>query len=224
MVRISIFFSFPGESIMAVHLRSLSFQPSLYPPLCQQDFIDRYGDNTQYELIDGELVDLEPTGRHEEVAGFMGRKLNVAIDQQNLPYIIPFRCLVKMLGTETAFRPDLIILDQTKLAQEPLWQREPIVCRGESICLIVEVVSSNWQNDYARKVEDYALLGVPEYWIVDYQGLGGRDYIGFPKQPTVTICQLENDRYSKTLFTGNDRFQSLTFPTLQITMNQIVNI
>jgi Uma2 family endonuclease len=40
----------------------------------------------------------------------------------------------------------------------------------------VEVVSTNWQNDYARKSEDYALLGITEYWIVDYLGLGGRDY------------------------------------------------
>jgi Uma2 family endonuclease len=39
-------------------------------------------------------------------------------------------------------------------------------------------------------VEDYALLGVPEYWIVDCLGIGGREYIGKPKQPTVTICTL----------------------------------
>ncbi|MEN9229311.1 MAG: hypothetical protein Q6L68_00270 [Thermostichus sp. DG02_5_bins_236] len=59
------------------------------------DFVERYGDNARYEqLIDGELTDLEPTGAHEEVAGFIGRKINVAIDQQNAPYVIPFRCLV----------------------------------------------------------------------------------------------------------------------------------
>ncbi|HIK46845.1 MAG TPA: Uma2 family endonuclease [Leptolyngbyaceae cyanobacterium M65_K2018_010] len=199
----------------------VQLQPQI---LTVRDFIDRYGDNPQYELIDGELFDLEPTGIHEQVAGFVGRKLNVAIDQQNLPYLIPYRCLIKLLGTETAFRPDVIVLDQTQLAQEPLWQEEPVICRGPSLKLIVEVVSTNWQNDYARKTEDYALLGVPEYWIVDYLGLGGRDYIGTPKQPTVTLCVLEGDRYIKQVLQGGDQLVSPTFPSLHLTAEEIFAI
>ncbi len=58
---------------------------------------------------------------------------------------------------------------------------------GSSIRLVVEVVSTNWQNNYARKVVDYALLGTAEYWIVDYLGINGT-YVGKPKQPTLTIC------------------------------------
>ncbi|ASC69931.1 hypothetical protein XM38_008610 [Halomicronema hongdechloris C2206] len=52
-------------------------------------FIYRYGDASQYELIDGECIGLELTGIHEQVAGFIGRKLNVAIDQQDHPYSNP---------------------------------------------------------------------------------------------------------------------------------------
>ncbi len=196
----------------------VQLQPQL---LTARDFIDRYGDNSQYELIDGELVDLEPTGIHEQVAGFVGRKLNVAIDQQNAPYVIPYRCLIKLLSTETAFRPDVIVLDQTQLDQEPLWQQEPVICRGASIKLVVEVVSTNWQNDYARKTEDYALLGVPEYWIVDYLGLGGRDYTGTPKQPTLTLCVLEGDRYQKQVLHGSDRLRSTILSNLNLTADQI---
>jgi Uma2 family endonuclease len=33
------------------------------------EFLDRYGDNPNFELIDGELRDMEPTGLHELVAG-----------------------------------------------------------------------------------------------------------------------------------------------------------
>jgi hypothetical protein len=33
------------------------------------EFIDRYGDNPYYELIDGELRDVEPTVHHEAVTG-----------------------------------------------------------------------------------------------------------------------------------------------------------
>lgn len=186
------------------------------------EFIAQYGEQEQYELIDGELIDVEPTGLHEQVIGFVARKLNVEIDRLNLPYLIPHRCLIRV-SNSTGFRPDLIVLDQTQLSYEPLWQYQPVITSSAAIKLIVEVVSTNWQNDYARKVEDYALLGVPEYWIVDYQGFGGREYIGKPKLPTTTICQLVEDVYEKCLFRQNDFLASLTFPELQLPAEAIVS-
>ncbi|MEH2221773.1 Uma2 family endonuclease [Nostoc sp.] len=189
--------------------------------LTVDEFISHYGECDRYELIDGELIEMEPTGPHEQVSALIGRKLNVEIDRQDLSYFIPHRCLIKLLGTETAFRPDVIVLDQTQLINEPLWQQQPVITSGNSIKLIAEVVSTNWQNDYARKAEDYALLGIPEYWIVDYLGIGGREYIGKPKQPTVTICNLIEDEYQKQLFQNNDRLISLIFPNLQLTAQQI---
>ena len=53
------------------------------------NFITQYGDNPHYELIDGELIEMEPTGLHEQVAGFVGRKLNVEIDRTASDYLIP---------------------------------------------------------------------------------------------------------------------------------------
>ena len=186
------------------------------------EFITQYGDNNHYELIDGELIEMEPTGLHEQISAFTSRKLNVEIDHQNLPYFTPSRCLVKLLGTNTAFRPDVIVLDQTQLINEPLSQQEPVITAGKLIKLIAEVVSTNWQNDYARKVEDYALLGVPEYWIIDYLGLGGREYIGKVKQPTITICKLVEDEYQKQLFQHDDLLVSAIFPSLQLTAKQVL--
>jgi len=185
------------------------------------EFIEHYGDNDGYELIDGELIEIAATGLYEQFTAFIGRKLNVAIDSNNENFLIPYRCLVNVLGTQTAFRPDVLVLDQKQLVYEPLWQQEPVITLGSSIKLIVEVVSTNWQNDYARKTEDYALFGVSEYWIVDYLGLGGRDYIGHPKQPTLTICTLDGDKYQKQLFRHEEQLISSIFPTLQLTANQI---
>ncbi|MEH2061834.1 MAG: Uma2 family endonuclease [Nostoc sp.] len=189
--------------------------------LTVDEFINNYSECDRYELIDGELIEMEPTGLHEQVSALIGRKLNVEIDRHDLSYFIPHRCLIKLLGTETAFRPDVIVLDQTQLINEPLWQQQPIITLGNSIKLIAEVVSTNWQNDYARKAEDYALLGVPEYWIVDYLGIGGREYIGKPKQPTVTICSLIEDEYQKQLYQNNDQLISSIFPNLQLTAQQV---
>ncbi len=187
-------------------------------------FIEQYGDDTRYELIDGELIDMKPTGLHEQVCALISRKLNVEIDRLSLPYFIPHRCLLKLLSTITAFRPDVIVLDEIALKQEPLWLREPIITNGKTVKLVVEVVSSNWQNDYARKYEDYEALKIPEYWIVDYLGIGGKYYIGNPKQPTVTICRLVNNVYEKILLRQGNKIISSIFPYLQLTTNQLFGI
>lgn len=39
---------------------------------------------------------------------------------------------------------------------------------SEPIQLAVEVVSSNWEDDYVDKLDEYQRLGIPEYWVVDY--------------------------------------------------------
>ncbi|MEO1394082.1 MAG: Uma2 family endonuclease [Cyanobacteria bacterium J06634_5] len=187
------------------------------------DFVASYGDHARYELIDGELIEMEPTGPHEEVAAFIGRKLNVEIDRQDAGYFIPYRCLIKGLSTATAFRPDIAVLDKAQLKNEPLWQQEPVITLGASIKMVVEVVSTNWQNDYARKKEDYALLGIPEYWIVDYLGAGGRDYIGKQKKPTITLCTLAGDEYQKKQFRDDDFLRSSVFPDLALNANNIFN-
>ena len=42
---------------------------SLKQTLTAEEFIAQYGDDPRYELIDGELRDLEPTGPQEAIAG-----------------------------------------------------------------------------------------------------------------------------------------------------------
>jgi len=144
------------------------------------------------------------------------------IRTQRIARFIPMKCLIKPLGLNTAFRPDIVILDRTALANEPLWKTEPVITLGNSVKLVVEVVSTNWQNDYARKVEDYEALGISEYWIVDYLGLGGKRYIGSPKQPVITIYQLVEGTYQGQQFRKSDRLISQTFPDLNLTAEQIV--
>jgi Uma2 family endonuclease len=188
-------------------------------------FLAQYGDDHRYELIDGELFDLEPTGPHEQVTAAIARWLNYDIVQQGADDFIPHRCLIQPLTNQTGFRPDVIVLDRAALAQEPLWTSQPVVTLGSTIKFVAEVVSSNWQNDYARKLEDYALLGIPEYWIADYQGLGGEFFIGRPKQPTLTLCILNSEkRYERQLLRGNQRITSPTFPNLNLTAQDILGL
>jgi Uma2 family endonuclease len=189
--------------------------------LSVDSFIATYLEDDRYELIDGELIDLEPTGLHEQVAGFIARKLNVEIDRLDLPWLIPMKCLIRPASLNSAFRPDLIVLDSDALATGPHWISEPVISSGNSIKLVVEVVSTNWQNDYARKVEEYEAVGIPEYWIVDYLGLGGKRYIGTPKQPIVTIYNAIDGEYQGKQYRNDDRLVSKIFPDLVISASQV---
>ncbi|WP_228055222.1 Uma2 family endonuclease [Gloeocapsopsis crepidinum] len=108
------------------------------PPklLTFEEFIASYGDNPRYELIDGELRDVEPTGPHEEVAGSTAGRIYAEILRSNSHWLIPKTCLIKPpAASATALRPDVIVLDRTKLSTEPLWQKEPIICNGSTMCL-----------------------------------------------------------------------------------------
>ena len=87
---------------------------------------------------------------------------------------------------------------------------------------MAEVVSTNWQDDCARKVEEYRLLGIQEYWIVDFRGLGGLEFIGKPKQPTITTCQLAEEHYKKQQFRINEQTQSVIFPELTLPLSALL--
>ncbi|MUG98054.1 Uma2 family endonuclease [Scytonema sp. UIC 10036] len=186
-------------------------------------FLAEYGDNPRYELIDGELRDMEPTGSHEEVSGNIAGRISAEILRTNFNWLIPKTCLIKPLAAEaTALRPDVIVLDKAKLNTEPLWQKEPIICNGNTIKLVAEVVSTNWQDDYARKVEEYAILEIPEYWIVDFRGLGGLQFIGNPKQPTFTVCQLVNGVYQQQQYRLGDAISSYLLLNLELKLDDIM--
>jgi Uma2 family endonuclease len=198
-------------------------QPIRQKQLSFDEFIDRYGGDNRYELIDGEVFDLEPTGLHEEVAAFITAKICVQIDRASLPWFVLQRGILRPSNIGmTAFRPDVAVIDRKELIKEPLWADQSILTLGGSIKFVAEVVSSNWQNDYSRKVEDYAVLGIPEYWIADHSGSGGTRHIGKPKQPTLSICTLVNGEYEIQQVRGDQTITSLTFPDLRLTAEQVL--
>jgi len=188
-----------------------------------ETFLDRYCDNFRYELADGELVDRSPTGPHETVSGKLATQIGIAIAAEKLPWFIPRTCLIRPFSdAATARRPDIVVLDENAIVSEPLWEREPVITLGRSIKLVVEVVSTNGETDYARKVEEYAILGIPEYWIVDYRGLGGVAFIGKPKQPTITVCQLIDQDYTQQQFRLGQPIISPLLKTWQIRLDDIL--
>ncbi|MCP2729373.1 Uma2 family endonuclease [Limnofasciculus baicalensis] len=188
------------------------------------EFIDWYPENSEhhYELHNGAIVEIpKPTGKHSEIAGFIGGELFLLIRQLQLPYFLPKECVIKPSPHESGYEPDAIVLDKQAVKSEPRWAKESIITIGSSVRLIVEIVSTNWQDDYALKLNEYEAMGIPEYWIADYLGLGGKRYIGSPKLPTFSVCQLVDGEYQISRFRGDERIVSGVFPELNLTVNQV---
>ncbi|MHC5822886.1 MAG: Uma2 family endonuclease [Nostoc sp.] len=188
------------------------------------EFIAWYPENPQqrYELHDGVIVEMAPpTGDHEEIVGFLALEISAEIKRLKLPYFIPKTAFIKPLEGQSAYSPDVLILNRTNLVNEPLWKKESTVSQAASIPIVIEVVSTNWRDDYLKKVADYEAVGIPEYWIVDYAALGGKRFIGNPKQPTIWVYSLVEGEYQIRQFRGSDRVVSFTFPELNLTAEQI---
>lgn len=134
--------------------------------------------------------------------------------------MLPRTCTLKPAAPNTGYKPDITVLHKTALAAEPRWQTTSTILRGSSVPLVVEVVSTNWRDDYDHKRADYEAMGIAEYWIVDYLGLGGRRHLGEPKQPTITVCEWGNGEYQMQRFRRGDRVISRTFPELQLDVSR----
>ncbi|MFB2772950.1 Uma2 family endonuclease [Pelatocladus sp. BLCC-F211] len=197
---------------------------ALPKPITVEEFAVWYPENPQklYELHNGVIIEMPlPVGEHEEIVLFLVEKITLEYNRLNLPFGIPKTVLVKPLENETGYSPDVLLLNRPNLVNEPIWRKESIITQAASIPLIIEVVSTNWRDDYHKKYADYEEMGIPEYWIVDYAALGSREFIGKPKQPTILVCSLDEGEYVVNKFRGDDRIISPTFPELNLTAKQI---
>jgi Uma2 family endonuclease len=198
---------------------------TLTKPITFDNFIAQYPNiGGRYELHDGIIIEMpKPKGQHSTITGFLIEELILTIISMGKRgmWTIPRESIIKSSNGKSGYEPDIIVIDQEVIANEPRWESESIIEKAESVKLIVEVVSTNWRDDYFKKRADYEELGIVEYWIVDYAALGGRNFLGNPKQPKIFIHQLIDGEYQIQQFRGDDLIISPTLPVFHQTANQI---
>ncbi|MEH2164511.1 MAG: Uma2 family endonuclease [Nostoc sp.] len=187
-----------------------------------EEFLEQYADGSGiYELLNGEIIQVEATRAHKNVARFLMLGFNDEIRRLELDYIADKDVIVKTftdIGEERGRNPDVSVVSASQWNSNVLAYGALI----EPIQLAVEVTSTNWDDDYVDKLDEYQRLGIPEYWIVDYLAIASRAYLGNPKLPTVFVYQLVEGQYQVQKFTGNDRILSTTFPELELTVKQVI--
>ncbi len=111
---------------------------------------------------------------------------------------------------DTSRVPDVTVLPIEQW--EALFEREAVIELNEPPpILVVEVVSESTKTaDYRSKRSEYAVLNIPEYWIVD------------PVSEVVTVCTLVEGFYDAVQFRDGERIFSPTFPELELTAAQVL--
>ncbi|MGH7999370.1 MAG: Uma2 family endonuclease [Brasilonema sp.] len=187
-----------------------------------EEFLEQYPDGLGiYELVNGEIIQVEPTRAHKNVARYLVKSFDREIERLGLDYIADKDIVVKTVTVflkEQGRNPDVSVVSASK------WNSNVLAYGAltEPIQLAVEVVSTNWEDDYVDKLDEYQRLGIPEYWIVDYLAIASRSYLGNPKVPTIFVYQLAEAQYQVQKFTSDERIVSPTFPELELTVEMVV--
>ncbi|MEG4215229.1 Uma2 family endonuclease [Microcoleus sp. Pol14C6] len=202
--------------MVAIAQKTLSFEEFL-------NWDDESG--RSFELVNGVAMPLsEPTAKHEDVVDGLCRLLVDHCQSLNLPYVPRQSKQVRLNAapgeSESSRKADIVVFAKEEWVR--MRQNSASAAAYIPPPLAIEVVSTNWRDDYRIKLNEYETLGILEYWIVDYAGLGGVQYIGSPKQPTVTINRLIDGEYQAQRYQGEAIIVSPTFPQLVLTTAQIV--
>jgi Uma2 family endonuclease len=170
------------------------------------------GTDTQYELVNGELVIMPPESR-------LNARIAMFLISEFLKFV-PFRLIcckdteIEISGRFAQTRlPDIMILSE-ELDAILGDARSTITRDMPPPRLVVEVVSPGQESsnrDYRYKRSEYASRGIDEYWIVD------------PLQQMVTVLTLVSGLYEVQEFRGGDRLSSAMFPELMLTAAQILS-
>jgi len=165
------------------------------------------GTDDRYELEDGALILMTPpTGRHTLIIRFLSNAFEAEIRRSKVPW-----ASLQMVGVRTAPRrsrlPDLCVVP-LEVMRECL--DTSAIIESDAL-LTVEIVSpESVKRDYRFKRAEYASFGIPEYWIVD------------PALQKVTVLRLVEGLYEEVQYQGSEQVRSQIFPSLALTVKQIL--
>ena len=127
------------------------------------------GTDTQYELVNGELIVMPPeSDLNQRIVMFL---LSHFLQQGIPSYRLRIGAEIVVSGSRATTRlPDLMVLSEELATALEGASRSTIIIDMPPPQLVVEVVSPGRENsdrDYRYKRSEYAARGIAEYWIVD---------------------------------------------------------
>lgn len=118
-------------------------------------FLEQYPDgNGIFELVDGEIVPVEAIRAHKNVSRYLVKCFDRESDRLGLNYIVDKDIIIKTStsdGKEQGRNLDVNVVSEAE------WNSNvsAYATLTKPIQLAVEVVSTNWEDDYIDKLTEY---------------------------------------------------------------------
>jgi Uma2 family endonuclease len=169
------------------------------------------GTDNRYELEDGVLIQMTPASPiHSDIVEFLYDSFKAEVKRLDLDWKVKQGDVGVRTRINRSRQPDVTVIQGEDWRRLRQLKKSAIL---EVPCLlVVEVVSPGEESenrDYIKKMNEYAELGISEYWIV------------VPVTEQVTINLLINESYQSNIFAGQQRITSQLFPDLNLTVEQI---
>lgn len=166
-----------------------------------------------YELFRGRLIPMATaTGLHTRICNFLVYPFQRYFATANLSLVATTSTGVRT-EEDSSRIPDVVVCSQSLWEQVCTRPGSGVFDFNEVPTLVVEVASENWREDYIRKRAEYALIDIPEYWIVDPQ-----------KERVWVLTNPESeDGYERTEFRRGQEMISIQFPELNLSVDQVLS-
>lgn len=175
----------------------------------------KYEDNTdiKYELYRGKLIPMAtPTALHTRICKYLAYHFANFFAENNLNFVAINDVAVR-IGVDSARIPDVIITE-SQMWQTLCQRKGAGVFDSEEIPqIVIEITSENWREDYLLKRAEYALINIPEYWIVN------------PNKQRVRILfnPEKEDGYEFVEFVEGENIKSNYFSELVLSVSSILS-
>lgn len=193
-------------------------QPGTDPPQPKRFTFEEYcayedGTDNRYELVQGYLQLMSPSAAlHIAICQFLVHIFNRLFSRAQLPLQASREIGVRI--QQNTCRIVDVCVNQRDRWQQMIQQEEVgIFLLAQTPLLVVEVASTNFKEDYETKAQEYALVGIPEYWIVN------------SKRENLRLCTLNppSTTYTYREFGKGERIISKVLPQLELTVDEVLN-
>jgi Uma2 family endonuclease len=197
---------------------------ALQPQITFDEFVEWLPETSEcrYELHRGVIVEMpKPRGKHSKLSGDLAYNVGTAIRQANLPYFIPKECIVRSMDGNSGYEPDVIVLDEPVLIDEPDWESGSILHsanRSRSLWKLFQpiggMITSLSLESMKHWVSRNIGLWIMLLWVGDAS-------LAIPNNPLSLSVQLVDGEYELQQFREGDRLISATLPNLALTVDQV---
>ena len=170
-------------------------------------------DDILYELFKGKLIPMPtPTALHTNICHFLVHQWRGFFASQNIN-LMAITTVGVRTEKDSSRIPDVVVCTQELWSEILNRKGSGIFDFGEIPTLVVEVTSDNWREDYIRKRAEYALVDIPEYWIINPK-----------KQIIIVLSKPEGEHgYQSQEFKPGDQVISAQFPDFILSADMILS-